>query len=271
MRLALLLPFLLTACGKVYDVDTWRSPLASEYDGDGDATKGEQIYNEEHWTDSTGYAFTCHSCHANDTGDTLLVDAGDLNRPAHTTYNAPWRETWKINQSWDEKESTVLGGYGGQVCVSVYFPSGAAMTAEQAAHLEAYMRTMMDADPGEDERASPLDYAFNTWSTNADFVASVQDDTGAWLYGTDIGDPTNGEALVGRFCGACHIEEGDTAPTFYTPDTLDLGQIAARIRKTDVGDSKASNARMPRVTWDRLSDDDLADVLAFLTAGREGT
>lgn len=249
-----------------YDIDTWNSPLASEYDGEGDAAEGERLYFEEHWTDDTTYAFTCDSCHGSDPGDSVTVDAGDLNRPAHTTYNVAWREQWKSSQDWDEEESTILGAYGGQICVTAYFPDGSSMTAEQAAHLEAWMRDNRDADAGA-ETAAPLDYGFNSWDTADDFEASVQDADGAWLYGSDLGEVSAGQANLARYCGSCH---GGSSPVFYTAETSDLPTLVSRIRKTDFGGAEHDNSRMPRQGWDRLSDDDLVDLLAALTEGREG-
>lgn len=263
---------LLIACGTSkdgYDLETWRSPLAAQYDGEGDAAEGERIYFEEHWEDASAYGFTCDSCHSIDPGDTLLVDAGEFTRPGHTTWNAPYRELWKSNQAWDDTESTVIGAYGGQVCVAAYFPSGSAMTPEQAAHLEAYMRTRMDADPAGDPRAEPLDYGFTSWDTKAEFVASVADGDG-WLYGTELGDPTAGEALAARQCGSCHLPDGASAPEFASTGTLELPTLIARIRRANLDDgTDAPNVRMPRISEDRLPDADLADLLAYLTVGRE--
>jgi hypothetical protein len=60
---------------------TWQSPLASEFDGDPDVAQGEEIYFNEHWTDTSPYALTCFSCHSNSPDDTLAVDADEYNRP----------------------------------------------------------------------------------------------------------------------------------------------------------------------------------------------
>ncbi|MCB9762992.1 MAG: cytochrome c [Alphaproteobacteria bacterium] len=269
----MLLIALLAGCGgpTEYDIDTWKSPLASEYRGDGDATLGEEIYFNEHWEDTSPYALTCSSCHSADTGDTLTTDADDLTRPGHTVYNAPYRETWKGDHTWDAEDDNVIGAYGGQVCVRAYFPEGSDMTGEQATHLEAYMRTRMDASPAADDpRAEPLDFGFTRWETEDDFVASVGDGAGGWLYGEDLGDVANGEALTAEYCGACHIPEGESAPVFYGAANSELPVLMARIRRTEVAGFEQSNIRMPRVPADRLSDEDLADILAFLTSTRDG-
>ncbi|MCB9778931.1 MAG: cytochrome c [Alphaproteobacteria bacterium] len=271
-RLALLVVLpaavLVTACGDkdpgVYDLETWRSPLASGYDGEGDAVKGEELYYNEHWEDSSAYALTCDSCHSADADDSWTTDADDRNRPAHTTWNAALREVWKGNHTWDKEDSDKIGAFGGQICVKAYFPSGSEMTPEQAAHLEAWMKTNIDdGDPS--ETADPLDYGFNTWDTQDSFVASL----GEGLYGSDLGDVANGEALVDRYCSSCHVPDGETSPVFYSASALEPVQLVARIRRVDLGEG-TPNDRMPRIPWDRLSDDDLADVLAFLTADREG-
>lgn len=262
---------LATACGDkdgadTYDLETWRSPLAAEFDGEGDAAVGEDLYYNETWEDASAYGFTCNSCHAADPDDTWTVDAGDLNRPAHTTWNAALREVWKGSHTWDKTDSDRLGAYGGQICVKAYFPSGSEMTPEQAAHLEAWMKTNID-DGEPSETADALDYGFNSWETQDEFLASAGD--GDWLYGSELGDVANGQVLVDRHCGSCHTPEGGGSPEFFTAETAELDELIARIRRVDLGDG-TPNDRMPRVPFDRLSDDDLADVLAFLTDGRDG-
>ncbi len=262
--------FLVLACGgeDVYDVEAWQSPLASEFDGKPDADQGESLFFEEQWEDETSYALACASCHHADADDTLTVDSDTYNRPGHTVWNAPYREVWKGTQAWDEEVSNVLGAYGGEICIKAYLPSPSVMTAAQAAHLEAYMKTLRDASkPTGDVRAEPLDFSFNTWESQDEFVARVQDDSGGWLYGADLGDVENGEALTGRFCGSCHTRDGAVNPgEFYSEAIQDLGAWIARIRRTNVGETDVPNVRMPRLTIDRLSDDELADILAFLTA-----
>ncbi|MCB9795864.1 MAG: c-type cytochrome [Alphaproteobacteria bacterium] len=258
---------ILAACGpSEYDIDTWESPLASGFDGTPDAAMGEDIYTNEHWLDDSPYALTCFSCHSVSADDTLYVDADDLNRPAHTVWNVAWRETWKANHSWDaDRDDDVIGAYGGQICVRAYFPDGSEMTAEQAAHLEAWLRDQRDAAPeADDPRAAPLDFGFTTWGTKDSFLASIQEG-GEYLRGAALGDVEAGEALVQRYCGACHVPEGESSVVLYTAATATVPQLLARIRKADVDGVSAPNARMPRLPAERLSDEDLRDLVAFLT------
>ncbi len=257
----------LIACGPgEYDLDTWSSPLAAEYDGEGDAAEGERIYAEEHWTDGSSYALSCTACHGSAAADTMERDAETYNRPAHTIWNAPYRETWKSSHEWSAEESNVIGAYGGQVCVSYYF-TDAEMTAEQAAHLEAYMKTLRDDSPaGDDARAQAFDYSWKTWSTQDDFLTSVGDGSGGWLYGDEIGDVDSGEVLVGESCGPCHTRDGVVDPSSgYEASFADIDWWIARIRRVTVGDMETSSVRMPAFTPDRMPDEDLADVLAYLT------
>lgn len=160
--LAPLLALALPAC--TYDPETWQSPLARDFDGTPDAAEGERLYYEEHWEDESLYALSCASCHHNSAGDTLDTDDDDaLNRPGHTLYNAAWRGEWKDGERWSKTRSDVLGAFGGQICVTVFFPGDSAMTPEQAAHLEAYIKTLQDdaPDPG-DPRAQPLGTGYTT-------------------------------------------------------------------------------------------------------------
>lgn len=257
------------ACGDAaYDVETWNSPLALEAEEPGDAARGEDVFYGEHWEDQSIYALTCAACHAIDSGDTWTTDADDYNRAGHTVWNAPYRETWKVSQTWDSEDSTVIGAYGGQVCVRAYFPSGSNMTGQQAADLEAWMRGMKDDAPGE-PTSEPLDFGFTSWDTQDDFIASVQDADG-WLVGADLGDVGAGQALATRHCGSCHTSSGDTEPSFFGLASLDTGELIQRIRKVELDGIDAPNDRMPRLPEDRLSDDELRDLLAYLTLPDEG-
>ena len=54
MYLASPLLFASLACDDpVYDVETWQSPLASEFDGEPSVEDGASIYTDEHWGDSS--------------------------------------------------------------------------------------------------------------------------------------------------------------------------------------------------------------------------
>jgi mono/diheme cytochrome c family protein len=257
----------------VYDVETWQSPLASEFKGEPSAEEGAKLYTDEHWEDGSSYSLSCNTCHGSGEGDTLLVDEDDWNRPAHTVWNAPWRETWKGNQEWSEDSSSVLGAYGGQICVTAFFPEGSEMTAEQAAHIEAFIKTLKDDPPDPaDLRAQVLDYGFKDWDTEADFLASLVDEAGEWSYGEALGDVDSGEALAGRHCAACHTDSDGTVNPgqVYSAGSAPLDLWVARIRRKNLDSVDRPNARMPGFTVDRLPDEDLRDLLAFLTAHYDG-
>ncbi len=246
-----------------YDVDTWRSPLASAASEPGDAGSGEAIFYGETWDDGS-WGFTCSSCHSSDAEDTLLEDADALNRPGHSTWNAPWRASWKGGVAWDDADSEVIGAYGGQVCVKAYWPEGAEMGPQQAADLEAFMRTQMDDDPGDSELAQPLDFGFTSWDTQDEVVASLLEGED-WLRGEDIGDTADGEAAAIRHCGSCHGDEEGVS--FASAEFASTGQLLSRVRKVDLEDLDRPNERMPRLPEDRLPDEELLDLLAWLTEG----
>jgi cytochrome c553 len=253
----------------VYDVETWQSPLASEFDGEPSVEDGASIYTDEHWGDSSSYALSCNTCHGSRDGDTLLDDSDDWDRPAHTVWNAPWRESWKGGTSWDVETSNVIGAYGGQICVTAFFPEGSEMTAEQAAHLEAYMKTLKDDSPdADDATAQPLDFGFRDWDTEAEFMASLADENGDWLYGEDLGDVDQGEAHASRMCAACHTgSDGTVNPGLpYTSESAPLDLWVARVRRENLDTVDRPNDRMPGFTFDRVPDEELVDLLAFLTA-----
>ncbi|MCP4806905.1 MAG: cytochrome c [Proteobacteria bacterium] len=237
-----------------YDPDTWNSPLASEAEEDGDPVNGETIYFEETWNGSA-YGLTCSHCHSIDPADTPTTDADEYNRAAHTVWNAPYRASWKSGDAWDS-DSNKIGAFGGQICVVAYYPDSE-MDAQSAADLEAWMRQQRDdVQDADDDRAQPLEYGFTSW------------DADAWLEANPApyGDAVAGQELTDRHCGSCHGEPA----VFYSLDSLDDATLVSRIRKdalyvdTDQ-EVDAPNGDMPRLPKDRLSDDELGDLLAYLT------
>jgi len=241
-----------------YDPDTWNSPLALQAEEEGDASRGETIFDDEVWNGST-YGITCASCHSADSADTLTVDADDWNRPGHTLWNVAWRGSWKSGQTWDEGRDDVIGAFGGQICVDVYY-ADSSMDAQAAADLEAFLRKQRDDSASDDDdRAQPLDFGFTSWD-GAAFLSEIEG-----LEGEDLGDAAVGEGLADRHCGSCH-DAGD-GTVFYTLDSLSRDDLVQRIRKETLEgteEDKYPNTLMPRVPSDRLSDDELKDLLAFL-------
>lgn len=257
------MPFLLfLACA--YDMESWQSPLAKGFEGVADPEEGERIFNEEHWEDKSIYSLSCARCHSASEADSLTVDEGDLQHPGHTVYNAAWRGSWKNGEKWSMAKSDTLGGFGGQICVTVYFGGDSAMTAEQAAHLEAWLKTRTDAEPSEgDPRAQPIGVEYSSWDTQSTFLSSI-----AGKVGEELGSVENGELLAGAYCGSCHRTGAAGELEFYTASLQSAEQLAARIRRASVNGDSAPNRYMPRIPEDRLLDEDLKDILAFLTSGR---
>jgi mono/diheme cytochrome c family protein len=246
-----------------YDMESWQSPLAKGFEGEPDPEAGEVIFLEEQWEDDSMYALTCAKCHNASEADTLYQDEGELNRPGHTVYNAGLRGSWKNNEKWNMAKSDTLGAFGGQICVDVYFPGDSQMTAEQAAHLEAYLKTRTDADPGDDPRAQPLGTDYATWHHQSEFLASIEGKVGE-----ELGSVDEGRALAEAYCGSCHRTGEGATLEFFGISVLTPEQFAQRIRRATIDGVKAPNSRMPRIPDDRLSDDDLKLILAYLTAGR---
>jgi mono/diheme cytochrome c family protein len=256
-----MLLILFLAC--TYDMESWQSPLASTFEGTPDAVEGERIFNEEQWEDDSIYALTCAKCHNASEGDTLFVDDDVLNRPGHTVYNAGLRGSWKNKERWNMAESDTLGAFGGQICVDVYFPGASKMTAEQAAHLEAWLKTRTDADPGDDPRAKPLGTDYAIWHNQSDFLASIDG-----KFGEELGAVEEGEALTQTYCGSCHRTGEAGELVILSAAVLTPTQIAQRIRRVYIDGVKAPNSRMPRLPDDRLVDADLKLILAYLSSGR---
>jgi mono/diheme cytochrome c family protein len=204
-------------------------------------TEGQALYELPH---DDGNTFACATCHA------LNEPADDgITRPGHPIGDAAARTTFKNGQL-DNLLDAV------NTCRQDWL--GAPAFTEDDARWLALEGFLKDQAEG----AAPSELSFIV----ADPPAQV-----------DGGDPATGEATFNRTCVVCHGQSGvgtDLAPPIAgTPENADF--IAAKIRRSG---NQASSlypelipGRMPFWAPDRLSDDELRDIVAFLVQSEPPT
>ena len=198
------------------------------------ATHGQALYEARH---DDGNTFACSTCHA------LSEPAADgITRPGHPIGDAAARTSFKNGQL-----DTLLEAVN--TCRQDWM-GAPAFTAqdERWLALEGFLAEQA-------EGAAPSALSF----TVADPPTEI-----------DGGDAAAGEATFNRTCSVCHGQSGVgtqlAPPIAGTPE--DDAFIATKIRRSGNVDSAVYPdlipGRMPFWAPDRLSDDELRDVVAFL-------
>ena len=198
--------------------------------------------------DPQGNTFACGSCHA------LTEPAPDgLRRPGHPLGDAANRPSYKNGQL-DELLDAV------NICRTEWMGAAAwTPTTPEWLELESFLGAQAPDGP-----APALSFA----------VVPPPAQTGG-------GDPMVGKAVFNGSCAVCHGQDAngtDRAPPLVGA-LLNASLIAGRVRTSGRADSAVygnlTGGRMPFWAADRLSDDELRDVVAFVLAndprgGNEG-
>jgi mono/diheme cytochrome c family protein len=201
---------------------------------------GEALYLEPH---SDGNTFACATCHA------LEEPASDgIRRPGHSIGDAANRPTFKNSQL------TEL------------------LDAVNSCRVE-----WMAAPPFGSKDAR--------WVALSDYLSSVSGDSGAPALMYEIvvppdelggGNEMAGQDLFNESCVVCHGVDanGTVRAPALRGDLLDAETIARRTRTSGAADSAVyeglTGGRMPFWAADRLSDDELRDIIAFVLANDGG-
>jgi mono/diheme cytochrome c family protein len=223
----------LTACG-----DASTAPdesLVDATDGEESApmSEGEEIFRSRV---EDGNTFTCATCHAT----SEPADDG-FRRPGHALGDAAARPTFKNGQVADLREAAGS-------CLQEWMNADA-WTADDPRWIA--LRSYLTQTAPDD--APPLSFQI---------VAPPADLEG--------GDEAAGQTLFNDSCAVCHgIDGGGTqlAPP-VAGLSLDPGYVAARVRTSGRADSSVyeglTGGVMPFWAADRLSDDELRDLVAWL-------
>ena len=205
--------------------------------GNGAASSGETLYMEPH---ADGNSFACATCHA------LSEPAPDgIRRPGHPIGDAANRPSFKLGELRDAVNS----------CRVEWMAAPA----------------FSEDDP--------------RWLSLLDYLEALAGDTEPPALSYTIVDPPSnldgGDAMEGRalFNGACVVCHGtDATGTERGPtlrgSLLDAETVAQRVRTSGARESAVyeglTGGRMPFWAADRLSDDELRDLVAFVLAADGG-
>lgn len=189
--------------------------------------------------------FSCASCHAMSEVDGFAMDG--IRRPGHPLENAPLRGTFK-----DGSIDNLLAAVN--ICVTEW------MNADPLASDDSDWINLLNwlEDQNTEEVIAPI---------TIDIVPPATDLAG--------GDGTNGRELFNTRCIVCHGFDGEgtqLAPQI-TNRGLSADLIAFRVRTSGRANSAAyqglTGGVMPFWGANRLSDGELADIVAYVSAGED--
>lgn len=236
----LIIAFLLTACGSRDDGD--RSRVSDEEGGTNEALaeRGQHIFRN---SDFGKYGVACADCHA-DYDETLSEETRI--RPGHSILGAHRRaKTWNGAFAGEELAPSAAGAAR---CAHLYQGRGNseadALTREEADALMAFYAYVSTGK-------EPLLLEWNavTWPGDTAFSRDAMK-----LLVEDIGarraNPTRGEEMYKRACAPCH--------------STGIAPAQRMLKRNIVRNVRAGTGAMPFFSRDKLSDQDIADIKAFL-------
>ncbi|MHC4547300.1 MAG: c-type cytochrome [Planctomycetota bacterium] len=207
----------------------------------GDPERGRRIFHDT--GENLAYP-SCAHCHAV-VDDAAEVKTGRV-RPGHPVFNSAHRGAWK-----NGNRKLKTAGDAGNTCV-VSFQKRKRLPADRVADLEAYLRTI---SPG---KAKPRRLGFEP----------------ALPESLDGGDRARGRTLVQRYCAGCHGASEQHLQDELKAGRRKRGKVAMKVRgwikdKRAPGGMrfKPAHGQMSFFAKDRLPDEDLRDILAYVGRG----
>ncbi|PZR06041.1 MAG: hypothetical protein DI536_30925 [Archangium gephyra] len=204
------------------------------FKGDDDKARGEKLFHSP-TTGGEGNKMTCYHCHAKTNERDGLALKGDGHiRPANTLYDSAQRPKF-----WNGFAPTV--GKAASICQKQYM-LGDGLSEEQDAQLTAFLTAISP------NTAAELDYR----TTYRSMEQLLSDPTG--------GDAAKGKKKADTYCMTCHLD-GRVGPV-WAPGLYEPDWVVRRVRRGD----GHKNKQMPNFTFTRLPDEDLRDIVTYLTA-----
>ncbi len=80
-------------------------------------------------------------------------------------------------------------------------------------------------------------------------------------------DAAAGETLYARACAQCHGRTGRGMASFPSLEDLDAETVTARLEAYRAGESVGPNSALMKPVAKRLSDEEIADLAAFVSQG----
>lgn len=214
--------------------------------------RGREIFYDVNYG-TTGLA--CANCHA-DFDDVKFPD--DKIRPGHNLVGAHQRKIAWYGRFRGDALSRTAGGAG--LCVVMYQrKTGArtpfdALSVEDAEALMAYFEFISEGIEVEKLTSQPFVLPWEDESKRREKLDSLN----KRILNLQ-GNPENGEIIYQKACDQCHSEDVAIGPPLFavkiTPEKI--------IEMVRAGSPSASKTPMPFFTSDKLTDQQIADLIAF--------
>ena len=207
----------------------------------GDVEKGRKIFI------GTGEDLdypSCAHCHATVSPQEELSQTKHI-RPAFPVHNTAHRGAWKNKKAGKVKTA----GDAGNICVRAFQKRKKGLTPDELANLNAYLASI---SPGKDVKPRKIGYAPKLPEN------------------LDGGDKENGKKIVAQTCLVCHGPSDDHIQSELKPGRRNKMKVAMKVRgwirdkKTKKLKFKANAGMMGFIATNRVSDQELLDVLAYL-------
>lgn len=204
-----------------------------QFKGSDPKALGEKLFHAP-TTGGEGNKMTCFHCHAkSDEKAGLQLKDGHV-RAANTVFNSG-----KRGKFWGGFASTAAKA--ASICQKQYM-LGSGLSAEQEEQLQAFI------DAISPESSPALDFT----TTYRSMETLLRDPTG--------GDAAKGKKLADKYCMTCHLD-GRVGPV-WAPGLYEPDWVVRRVRRGE----GHSNKQMPNWTTARLPDNDLRDIVTYLTS-----
>ena len=198
--------------------------------------RGERLFFD-HSVGGEMNVLSCASCHAwwNE-----RTEHRGFVKPAASLWNSARRPVF-----WRSFVDSL--GEAINICVRKFMlrPEGAA--EGRTSNLAAYLRRISP------DAAPPLDYTGIVLGRSTAIERPTR------------GDAVRGEELVGRHCEQCH-NDGQSVRSPLTPGLYEADDLVRRVRWIAGNDAR----QMPPIGLDRLGDNDLRDIVTYLTGDESG-
>ena len=211
------------------------------------AEKGKDMF----YSPDFGYSgLACSDCHS-DYDDKLETDRI---LPGHSILGAAARvETWNGEFTGEKLKRTAAGA---AKCAYLYLERGKsvenAMTSQEAAALMAFFAYVSTG-----EETPRMDWQAVTWPGDPGFKRDAFD-AAMQEVARMRGDAARGGRMFERACSLCHGTDIGPAPAMLRRK---VDRIAATVRRGAEG--------MPFFSRDKISDQDIADITAWIMAGAQ--
>ncbi|MFN3134407.1 MAG: c-type cytochrome [Candidatus Kryptonium sp.] len=242
--LALIFTFLLLSCARHQGEDI-KLPE--------DIRRGYEIFYDPNYG-STGLA--CANCHA-DFDDVNYPD--DKIRPGHNLIGAHKRKvTWYGGFRGDALNITAAGA---GLCVVMYQKKYGTinplkvLTPEDAQALLAYFEFISKDSAIEKLTSQPIVSPWEEESIRKEKIRQIKE-----KILTLSGVPENGAIIYEKACAQCHSEEIDIGPQIFRPE-ITQEKIIEMVR---AGSPASDETPMPFFTPDKLTDQEIADLIAYI-------